>query len=451
MAATLVHLVPVVAHTHSFHAFPTTSVVQRGPFPITNDNSGEDEEFDYKAAYKIQCASNNRQRKRKRDEPSKSVQSLGRGIRKLAALYGDVSRIIADAQEYERDPYEEDHGIDEFAEDVTDDDLKWLEEKRRQVFAERNYEAYVQINRLIPNLTRKIAEMELTDTADYFTLIQKGANDARSEDLRRVTAFIGNAINQDRDRPELAVFDHTPSIEGFDDKGQFVVIKQQAPFLHASDRSTRGLPHDLCGGLSTTTDKDWENSKRVDLRSGAVDLGANYFLRIFYDRFHGDPNQVEVGYLKSRYLVKSYKAVFTAPSSAEGDDDENTAPLKKKAKVQKVRKPIAEMLGMKGKVTPRSIAYIVILVYFAVTNASVWTAEYYGISFPQMYDFIVDFFEAPAAGTAARKRADDLLTWWHKQIFPAHAASAATHQTSIASRSQLRAQRAALELALMDD
>ncbi|KAJ6576089.1 hypothetical protein DFH09DRAFT_1361694 [Mycena vulgaris] len=430
MAATLV-LHPVIAHTYSFHAFPTTSVVQRGPFPITsaqpgNDNSGEDKEFDYKAAYKIQCASNKQQRKRKRDEPAKSVQSLGRGIRKLAALYGDVSRIIADAQEYERDPYEEDHGIDEFAEDVTDDDLN----------AERNYEAYVQINRLIPNLTRKIAEMELTDTADYFTLIQKGANDARSEDLRRVTAFIGNSINQDRNRPELAVFDHTPSIEGVDHKGQPVVIKQKAPFLHASDRSTRGLPHDLV---------------REDLRSGAVDLGANYFFRVLYDRFHGDPNQVEVGYLRSRYLVKSYKAVFTAPSSAEGDDDENTAPLKKKAKVQKVRKPIAEMQGMKGKVTPRSIAYIVILVYFAVTNASVWTAEYYGISFPQMYDFIVDFFEAPAAGTAARKRADDLLTWWHKQIFPAHAASAATHQTSIASRSQLRAQRAALELALMDD
>ncbi|KAJ7688804.1 hypothetical protein B0H17DRAFT_1135348 [Mycena rosella] len=82
-----------------------------------------------------------------------------------------------------------------------------------------------------------------------------------------------------------------------------------------------------------------------------------------------------------------------------------------------IRKPVAEKLGMNGKVTPRSIAYIAILVYFALTNASGWMPDYYNISLPQMYDFIVDFFEIPTRSSAARNRADDLLTWWKNPAF----------------------------------
>jgi hypothetical protein len=33
-----------------------------------------------------------------------------------------------------------------------------------------------------------------------------------------------------------------------------------------------------------------------------------------------------------------------------------------------------------------------------------------------MYNFIVDYFEAPRAGTAAKQRADKLLEWWNKYV-----------------------------------
>ncbi|KAJ7451306.1 hypothetical protein FB451DRAFT_1566214 [Mycena latifolia] len=419
--------------------------------------------FDFKAAYNIMCANAQRQKKRKRDEPVKSVQGLGRGIRKLAALFGEVSHIIAEAQAYERDPYEEDHGIDEFSRDVTEEEIKWLEEKRRQVPSRRS-----GIHRLIPSLTSKVAKLDPTDAADYFTLIQKGANDARSEDLRRITVLMGNLINAERDRPELAVFDHTystPSITETNENGEPVVVKQKAPLLHPSDRSTRGPQHDVTGGLLSTTNVNWKDPKRVvchsllhladssvsrtrrEVRSGDIPLAGTFYARVYYAGFQGNPNKVEEGFLKSRYLVKSYKAVFTTPTSAD-EDDENTQPSKK-AKMAKatkaVRKCVADLLGMNGKVTPRSIAYIVILVYFALTNASTWMPEYYGVSLPQMYDFIVDFFDTPAPGTAAKARVDALLAWWNKQIFPTHAASAAVHRTAVDSRSQLRAQRAAME------
>ncbi|KAJ7292047.1 hypothetical protein C8J57DRAFT_222648 [Mycena rebaudengoi] len=79
----------------------------------------------------------------------------------------------------------------------------------------------------------------------------------------------------------------------------------------------------------------------------------------------------------------------------------------------------------------------------SLSFATFWTPDYYGVSLPQLYDFIVDFFEAPAPGTDARACADDLLKWWNQQIFPTHASSAASHRTAVASRAALRQQRRA--------
>jgi hypothetical protein len=62
-------------------------------------------------------------------------------------------------------------------------------------------------------------------------------------------------------------------------------------------------------------------------------------------------------------VLKSYKICFTVPKSAK-DDIENE-PAHKKAKriaARAVRKPPAEILLMIGKVTPRSIAHVAIIV-----------------------------------------------------------------------------------------
>jgi hypothetical protein len=95
---------------------------------------------------------------------------------------------------------------------------------------------------------------------------------------------------------------------------------------------------------------------------------------------------------------------------------------------------VADILGLNGKVTPRSIAYVMVLVspstvyaappsltsrfqlYFSLTSASAWTTNYYNISLPLLYDFIVDFFEGTKEGSKARQRADNLLTWWNRCV-----------------------------------
>ncbi|KAJ7790116.1 hypothetical protein B0H14DRAFT_2396698, partial [Mycena olivaceomarginata] len=317
--------------------------------------------------------------------PVRTVQGLGRGIRKLASLFGDITHIISEARAYKKSPYPEDHGIDEASPDVTEEELQWLDKKRGQ----RNYEAYIQIERLVPNLTAQVTKMSAPAMLDYFTLMQKGANDARSDDVKRITSFVGTWLNEDRD----------------------------PPILNPGDRSTRGIQHDITGALLTPTHWDWsEASVRQDLRAATKKLGFTLFFRVFYEDFKGDPKKAERGFLKSRYLVKTYKVVFTAPSSADNEDDENTPLLKKVKSSKAVRKSVADILGLNGKVTPRSIAYVVVLLYFSLTSASAWTTNYYNVSLPLLYDFIVDFFEGTKEGSKARQRADNLLTWWNKCV-----------------------------------
>ncbi|KAF7366086.1 hypothetical protein MVEN_00484900 [Mycena venus] len=411
--------------------------------PDRRPSHSEEDNFDYEAAYKILRAENERKRRKGGGgSTSTSAQAQGRGIRKTCALFGEIYHIILDAQAYERAPMPDDHGIDEFSSETTDEELAWLAKKRGH---ERNYQAYIEIDRLIPGLAGKIAKMTLDERADHFTLLQKGANDARSDDFRRVSAGLSTMINHDRDKPELLIFDHGPFITVTDQTtGDIRSVKQRAPLL-GRNRNTRGVGNDVTGALLTSTAMDWNNpDTRAKVRGAQVDIGADFFMRIFYRDFHGDPKEVQEGFTQSAYMVKSYKAVFTAPSSVEQDDDENTPPLKK-AKGPN-GKCVAVRLGMNGKVTGRSIAYIAVLLWLSLTTATTWTDEYYNVSLPQMYDFFVDYFEGPAEGTQARERADELLAWWNMQIFPAHASSAATNKTAAASRTALREQRAAMEL-----
>ncbi|KAJ7240257.1 hypothetical protein C8J57DRAFT_1478242 [Mycena rebaudengoi] len=387
---------------------------------------------------------------------------MGRGIRKVAVMFGEISAVITDAEEYAPNPYPEDEPEDEQEDEDNEDEeprepLELTEEQEQYLFdkreCERNLESFNQMKRIIPNLAKRLQDSDAEDLIHFYGAIQKGANDARSDDVWRVSICMGNWLNEDRDLPALESFDHTPPLQ--DDEGHSV--RQRAPLFKPGDRSNRGIQHDIAGGLLSQIEHRWHRAKRVfslrlireELRSLSPDpnaavLNSSFYCRLFYADFDGDPDAVETGFLQSRYLVKGYKAVFTAPSSAE--QDENTPPAKKAKTSQKpTRRSVADILNMNGKVTGRSLAYIAVLEHFSLTNATSWVDQYYGISYPQMYNFIVDFFETPCAGTAAKQRADKLLEWWNKQIFPGHAASAGTQRTAVSSSAKLRAQRAAME------
>ncbi|KAJ7017045.1 hypothetical protein C8F04DRAFT_1406333 [Mycena alexandri] len=411
----------------------------RGRESDDDDNIPNDDIPDFKAAYFALKASNEIEavKKRKRG-PGKTVstQAMGRGIRMLAVLFGEISTTVTDAEAYIAEGRFEENDFDEFSPDLTDEQLEHLAEKRE---CERNLVAYQQILRLVPGIQSKL-QGDPADLIDFYAQLQKGANDSRSENVGTITKSVASWINADRDRPDIAIFDHTPAI--LTQAGESV--RQYAHPLF-EDRGNRGVEHDICGGLLTCIEHDWtQEDIRDGLRDSSLAINQSFYCRVFYLDFQGDPENVAKGFLQSRYMVKGYKAVFTGPASAKFEEFENIPPekrLKTTTGRRSTRKPPCDIFHMGGKVTPRSIAYIAVILHFALTNAAIWTSEYYKFSYPQMYNFIIDYFEAPRAGTPQRERADKLLDWWNQQIFPNHAVSASTSRTAVSSMAKLRAQQ----------
>ncbi|KAJ7734720.1 hypothetical protein B0H14DRAFT_3517070 [Mycena olivaceomarginata] len=243
------------------------------------------------------------------------------------------------------------------------------------------------------------------------------------------------------DHPDIVRLCHAPPI--IDQDGN--TIRQYAPWLD-DKRLNRGLNHDVCGGLLCPIELDWSDSDvRASLRGTSsnaanhatqLDLNVSFFCRVFFEHFVGDEGQVNKGFLMSCLLIICYKAVFTGPDSAKDDEE----PASKKAKGNSTRPPVCEILNMGGKVTARSIAYIAVLTHMALTDMWQISREYCGFSYPQMYNFLVDYFETPPAGSAQKKHVDDLLTWWTKQIFPVHSSTTASSKTAAASMAKLYTQ-----------
>jgi len=85
---------------------------------------------------------------------------------------------------------------------------------------------------------------------------------------------------------------------------------------------------------------------------------------------------------------------------------------------------------MDNQVTPRALAYAVAQVrslsckqlprliqnqlIFALSEAPYWVPEYEGYRFSALYDFVIDFFEAPDLGRKAKERTKTLLAWWNR-------------------------------------
>jgi hypothetical protein len=126
--------------------------------------------------------------------------------------------------------------------------------------------------------------------------LQEGANGARSDDIKRIKEELGTWIN----------LDYKP-------------IK----LLDPKSRDGRGLQHDVCGGLLTPIQFDWQDAEydlaicyvfvlslfirvRANIRNGAdgFSLANKYFLSCLYPTGCGDQRKVEQRFLRSKLLLK---------------------------------------------------------------------------------------------------------------------------------------------------
>ncbi|KJA27917.1 hypothetical protein HYPSUDRAFT_197489 [Hypholoma sublateritium FD-334 SS-4] len=312
---------------------------------------------------------------------------MGRAIRRLVSLYESLDDLLQAADDHNTNENEE----NDEAELLTEEAQERLQE------SESRFAAFTVLIQVLPSVGKAIEDPS-TDMDMYLTQLQK--------------AYAPN------------------------------------PPLNTKCRSDRGMQNDITGRLLCPIEYDWDDeSVRNEIRAGTINISEDYFLRCFYPYGIGDPDNVEKGFLRSGLLVKTYSSIFISPSSSESfsDEDENGAARKQQRVTNSQKKAtksnVANILGMDGRVTPRSIAYAAVLLAFNLTNAGYWMEVFNQFNFRALYALVVDFFEGPS-GQAARRRSQNLLKWWSTQIFPHHS-SASTNSRK--SRNKLLAQRAARE------
>ncbi|KAF8958604.1 hypothetical protein BDZ97DRAFT_1836081 [Flammula alnicola] len=87
---------------------------------------------------------------------------------------------------------------------------------------------------------------------------------------------------------------------------------------------------------------------------------------------------------------------------------------------------LAASTTLEGKVLPRSIAYVAMLLTFNLTDAEQWPADaiYNGFDFKTFYNVIVDNFDDTTVAIFCRNN-KEVLVWWNKQVFLQHGSSTA--------------------------
>ncbi|KAF9470595.1 hypothetical protein BDN70DRAFT_982771 [Pholiota conissans] len=334
--------------------------------------------------------------------------TLGRGIRRLVSLYESLDDLLQAADDRQGD--EDDDG-----EPLTEEALTKKQE------SESRFASFKVLLQTVPSLRKSLGDPTV-DIDAYLMQLQKGANDARSDDVRRIKEEVALCLNRE----------HAPN-----------------PPLNTKCRSDRGRQNDITAKLLCPIEYDWSNEEvRNGIRAGTINISEDYFLRCFYPHGQGDPDNVEKGFLRSGLLIKTYSNIFISPSSSEAfvDEDEDGSARKKQrlnsdSQKKATKCNVASIIGMDGRVTPRSIAYAAVLLAFNLTDASHWMEVYNRFDYRALYALVVDFFEA-TSGRAAKKRSNDLLKWWSAQIFPHHSSASINTRKS---RNKLAAQRAAWE------
>jgi len=244
-----------------------------------------------------------------------------------------------------------------------------------------------KLNKLIPGFEQKAKAAEHTNA--YCAPLQIGANDARSDDAHRLRSEVADWLNS-----------RTDGSPGGTRR------------LSTKQKDDRGIGNDVTGRLLCPVTYDWDNPDVwANLRNGVpgFNITSNYLLQCLYSKEDIDPDAPEDGLLRGPLLLRTYRYIFTSPSSAS---DKNLT-----SKPTARRRDVATTLRLDGQVTGRSIAYAATQLVFALSSAPEWTKNHSGFHFPAFYNFIVDTFEDPE-DNEAKKSTDELLKWWNGIMFP---------------------------------
>ncbi|CAK5267104.1 unnamed protein product [Mycena citricolor] len=404
---------------------------------------------------------------KKNDPRIKGLRTTGRQFYRVVHLFESAHVAVSEGLDHEAAMANNEWPPEELDDDASEEEkLKYDDEIRE---GERAHDTYKAFRKLIPELDSVV----LSDNVkDLYASIMSGATDGRSEDLKKITVAVAEYVNERQYKMDMAaavaVTDLASMECGSSNRIPEPLTVPKIQYVDPTSRQGRGFQNDVCGFWLCPVGINWlDESIRAKLRNGdniisdgvELDLSQEVAIPLFYKNGKSNEHDLEDGLFMTMLLVKLYQIIFTAPSSVEDEaaddndaepDNSGNGPRKRlrKAKNQTAssRETNAEKSNLNGKVTGRSIAYIACLAYFGLTNAANWrTPLGNSVSLPYMYTWAVDFFEGPKPGSQARARADRVLEWWNKKVFPRHVSRIIAHPNGQSSSQRMRAQRAAKE------
>ncbi|KJA14950.1 hypothetical protein HYPSUDRAFT_142490 [Hypholoma sublateritium FD-334 SS-4] len=274
---------------------------------------------------------------------------FGRSIHALCNMHALINNGIIRLGERAEDPEEE-------------------EQKEQKVFC--------ALLKSVPGLEERLmgANSE-EDIQSIAAMLQKGASSARSDDTKSLKSAIIDWI--------------TPPGEPL------------IPPISRNAKSGRGFNHEVTGALLCPAGLNWNDVEiKEKLRTGELSVPGDQWPILLFSSYMYDDNDPSKGLLRSPILVKTFKHIFTSPSSVERE-------------AKATRSGNARIHGMTG-VTRGSIAYAATQARFALSASSVFNRNDTITDSERFYNSILEYLEDP-------DEADDvshLIAWWNRQVFP---------------------------------
>ncbi|KAG1873477.1 hypothetical protein C8R48DRAFT_746185 [Suillus tomentosus] len=294
----------------------------------------------------------------------------GRAIRRLVSLTDRVEDLIG---EYDRRSA------------LCDEDDQHTEEE------ERTYQSFQQLLRWVPCVRSLInSQSDGYQLNVAYQKLNKGADSARGDDASSLKKTVASWLNESRPTPN--------------------------PPISSVDKSGRGFYHDATGELLCPVDFHWANPShrtKEGIRNYEPDfqVTAHSWPAFLYSNGKYDPDDPTKGLFKSAWLVRTFKHIFTSPSSAG-----------------EIRPDEEEPLGYQESLHKRCGAWRIVDDEF---------------DHRQFYIYIIDYFEHPPT-SAAKASIDTLLVWWNRKVFGARNVSTYLPQNvaqySVANTSARRCQ-----------
>ncbi|KJA26432.1 hypothetical protein HYPSUDRAFT_133249 [Hypholoma sublateritium FD-334 SS-4] len=240
----------------------------------------------------------------------------------------------------------------------------------------KEHKVFLSLLRCVPGLEERIMTAESEEEVyNIAALLQKGASSARSDDTKSLKSAI---------------------IDWLAPAGEVIT-----PPIPRNVKNVRGFNHEVTGKLLCPAGIDWSNQEiKQKLRTGELSVPGDQWPIFLYRSHQYDDANPWKGLLQSDILVKTFKHIFTSPSSVDRE-------------AKATRSGNARIHGM-SSVTRASVAYAATQARFALTSSSVFSRTDTITDSECFYNSILDLLEDPEEVNEV----DHLLTWWNRQVFP---------------------------------